>query len=172
MNKQKARRIEVFRALQTFVSDDTAREALCHVYVSNAGRTFEATNGHTGVRVIFDAGETMDLAAGFYSPKDAMAKLKANVAPVPVSTSYTFPDLLSIIPFNGYDKAESRGVGVDPILFGKFMVAMSAFAEDPKPFVKITWGVDATSPIRVDAWGYDCHATGVCMPMRIPPGKM
>jgi len=77
-----------------------------------------------------------------------MAKLKADVAPQPVTSSYTFPDLSAVIP----------------------LVAMGAFAEDP--FVKITWGVDATSPIRVDAWGFDCHAVGVCMPIRIPPGKM
>jgi len=31
MNK---RRIKVFRALQTFVSDDPTRGALCHVYVA------------------------------------------------------------------------------------------------------------------------------------------
>lgn len=165
--QQKARRIEVFRALQTFVSDDPTRGALCRVYVSNAGKTLEATNGLTGVRVVFEAAETMDLATGFFLPKDAMAKLKADAAPQPVTTSYTFPDLLSAIPFDGDGKAESREVGIDPALFGRFMCAMGAFADDGQG-VKVTWGVNDSTPIRVDATAHDCHAVGVCMPMRLP----
>lgn len=161
MNLQK-----IVKALSSHVaSPKDFRLALGHIHARDA-HTLEATDGHRVlvVRTVQPHG----LAPGLYDPKTTLARIKASVAPEPVSTDAVFPDVSRVIPERA-DQPTPGAIYVNPQYLADLAEAAALACDLGKITRAIRWQLPSEDlgPIRCDLDNADdVTVVGVLMPMR------
>jgi hypothetical protein len=148
-------------ALATHTSDDVTRGVIQYLCISTPTR-IDATDGHRLVR--FEAPSPHGLDLGLYDPKQAIARLKADLSPVAsLGTNHRdFPPVDQVIP------APRDEAGV-PVLLNPAYLAEAArtlAAVTGALGVRIQGGEHPLDPVRLDAKGDHGSALAVIMPMR------
>lgn len=170
--QQKKALMKLFKGMEHFTSDDKSRPYLHHVYIPDRSRA-EATDGHMAVRFLQHDECGHGLEPGFYLPKDALARLAADILPTPTKplTAYDWPNFDLVFPTVPYPTEDT--LVEYTYLSAKFLarvmdgLALLMAPWNSDPAVKTRTPPDATGPTRFEVGELKMvSVTAVLMPRR------